>query len=396
MKNILKSAINYKQFLDCNIVFERILPNDKDSNKTVKMPVHKLRPCEELNKDLYEEKQTVEDIVKLFEKVREKKPSGLGLICNLSEENLIFLDFDEWQHIWKEKTEGMQWFAKEGWIVYETPRGFRALHLLDRNTSRLGDFAIIYNNVHIGEGSGTKSLHKWTVPPSYVIGRDFYYTFLIYRNGTFERTKYPWDVKTFSVSLSLNGLLSSLEEELGITISIKSSGTVKRKVSAEGIKAQGVEEVGKLDPLKLKVLLYLLFKKAGCKGLEKLMREWITKGYIPLLYGTWYMDIPRSTRMLFEHTVLSIAFFAGASEDQLGKLYDEMVFKHGGRVEDAGDNWENIIHNISRGTLNLIRKGRCPFCVLAGVGGFCPSFPLSKVMQLSRDYISVLVRRLAT
>jgi len=220
--------------------------------------------------------------------------------------------------------------------------------------------------------------------------------------------RYEWlggDILTATdydkVVVSLSEILSkALGRRVDVVVEkVGRAGAVRKRGGGGAVvqvSTQGVEEVRQLDALKLKVLLYLLFKKAGCKGLEKLMREWITKGYIPLLYGTWYMDIPRSTRMLFEHTVLSIAFFAGASEDQLGKLYDEMVFKHGGRVEDAGDNWENIIHNISRGTLNLIRKGRCPFCVLAGVGGFCPSFPLSKVMQLSRDYISVLVRRLAT
>jgi len=396
MKNLVRSAIFYKKLTDCNVVFERIVPSEKDPDKTVKMPVHGLRPCEELNKDLYEEKQTVGDIVRLFEKVKEKRPSGIGLICNLSDENLIFLDFDNWQQIWKTKEEGMQWFAKNGWIVYETPRGFRAIHLLDKSAGRIGDFAITYNGIHIGEGAGTKSLHKWTMPPSYVVGKDFYYTFLIYRDGTFERVKYPWELKNFAVSLSLKDLLSVLEEELGISISPRSasSATNRRSLGAVQVQTLEIEEVRRLDTLKLKVLLYLIFKKVGCRGMEKLMKEWITSGYIPLPYALWYMDIPRSTRMLFEHTVLSIAYYLGASEEQLVSLYDEMQFRHGGTIEGQGDNWNNIAYNIARGTLNLIRKGKCPFCILSGAVGFCPSFPLAKVMQLSKEYIRELARKL--
>ena len=71
-----------------------------------------------------------------------------------------------------------------------------------------------------------------------------------------------------------------------------------------------------------------------------------------------------------------------------------MIFKHGNETYDAGDNWNNIRYNIEDGTLNLIRKGRCPFCVLSGQGGFCSSYPLARIKRLDRETIRKLIKRL--
>lgn len=186
-----------------------------------------------------------------------------------------------------------------------------------------------------------------------------------------------------------------------ITIKVDECGKAVRRKRREKnredqpeVKLLNIEEVKKLEPLKLKVLLYLLSKKVNCKGLEYLMKKWITEAYIPLPYGLWYMDTPRSTRFLFEHTILSILVYLGASDKQLEEIYSEIRFKHGDRVYDAGDNWDNIIYNISNGTLNLIRKGRCPFCVLTGQSDFCSSYPLKRIQSLSRDYVRAIVKKL--
>jgi len=383
LEALLRSALWYNDFLGCNVVFERIVPSEKDPDKTVKMPVHGLRPCYEIGKDLYEEKMTKEDIVRLYSKIRSKKPSGIGLICNLSVENFLFLDFDNWQVISEDKEGLMRELAGEG-ILYETPRGFRLLILLDRGTRRLGDVRILYNGIEIGEGGGPRSMHKWTVPPSFVINANKYYKFVL-SDGT--RIKYPWEIRQFSTRLSTKDTLEYFEEFYSIRI-VEENRTGTKRINRE-LKINGFNlNIDSLSNTQTTVLLYLTFEEAGCPGLRRIIESIAEQRVAPVRKEMYYeMDIPRTTRWLLQYIFTSILAVLGAGS---GKA-EEWLLSWRFIDEDADprdDSPANAIYNVySIGKLALVPRGSCPFCRLVGEGEGCSSSPIFKVLALGRKRI---------
>jgi len=298
MKTLLKSALWYHKFFDCNIIFEHYKEDNK--GRIQKIPVHGLRPCRILNKDLYAEKMSKEDIIKLYNKIKSRRPTGIGIICNLSEENAVFLDFDSWQHIWKDKKEAMKYFAREGHIVYETPRGFRVIIMLEKNTQKLGDLEIRFKDKHVGEGGGTRSQHKWTVPPSFVLNKDFYYSFVDI-NG--NRYKYPWEgIKRYVVEQSWKDFVNCLYEKTGILIVPRGARVDGKKISGKqaeniltdprrrrpmlpdyGIFSKIKQEFSKLPPWPHAIVaLGILANEAGCRGFTQLLDQWTESGIIPV------------------------------------------------------------------------------------------------------------------
>lgn len=398
MKPLVRSAIWYNRNLDCNIVYEKIVPSKKDPTRTTKAPVHSLRPCKELGKDLYSEKMDVEDVITLFNKVKDRKPTGLGLLCNLSSKNLLFLDFDDWQKVWRTKEEGMKWFANYGYITYETPRGFRVLIILDEHTRRFGDIEIISKDgEHIGEGGGVRSSHKWTMPPSHVLGRDIFYTFVDEEGNRF---KYPWQIKRFTRVMWADALLEKLEEELGIKL-VQSGRSIpigKKYSEEEAVDNPrcNIQLLNKMTDKQLIAFLVLVFrkvsKKAGRKcALADIFMEWYRTGTIPIkkYYGGLYKtgdpyrgrkEITITFRMLMINTIAGVLRDFGTNLERISEFLANSYRDLDGTPDDSV---RKVIYAIERGRYDLTMKGECPWCSVYSLRKPCSERPLSMARRAS-------------
>ena len=386
MVELLKSALFYHKWLDCNIVFERI---DVENGKSIKRPIHGLRPCEEIGKDLYNEKMSAEDVKRLYYKVKARRPTGIGTICNLSSKNFVMLDFDRWQDVWSIKEEGMEVLARSGYIVIETPRGFRAMKLLDDKAGRVGDVTVWYKDKQIGEGSGVKSMHKWTMPPSRLSDGSFQYKFLYHdpRTNKIYSTFYPWGIKVFSVSQSVKDVFASLEAVYGLrvvevnrpapTLSIKANGA---RVAGLGLSVDG------LSNKQISALLYAIFKAVGCRGLAEICRSIYEKGVAPVRKEMYsYMRIPRTTRWLLQYVLASVMAHIGFSGERILSWLMSWGFIDEDR-DPRRDSTFNALYNVSKGLLDLMPRGACPFCPLTGEES-CSDTPIIRVRRLRRERV---------
>ena len=385
MDDLLRAALFYHKWLDCNIVFERI---EVEGGRAIKRPVHGLRPCKEINKDLYSEKMTAEDVKRLYYSVRDRRPSGVGIICNLSGKNFVMLDFDSWQDVWSSKEEGMLELARSGFIVIETPRGFRAMHLLDERAGRVGDVAIYYGDKQVGEGAGVKSMHKWTMPPSRLSDGGFQYRFIYHdpRTDRIYTTLYPWGIKVFSVSQSVKSLFETLELVYGLKVAeVNRPNTISIRTSVAGDAGLRLDVDG-LSNKQATALLYMVFKSAGCRGLAEVCKSIYEKGVVPVrkeMYG--YMRVPRTTRWLLQYVFASVMVWLGFSGERVLRWLMSWKFVDEDR-DPRRDSTFNALYNVSKGLLDLMPRGACPFCPLMGEES-CADTPLIKVRKLGREKI---------
>ncbi len=406
MKPLLRSAIWYNRNLDCNIVYEKIVPSKKEPARTTKAPVHSLRPCKELGKDLYTEKMDVEDVITLFNKVKDRKPTGLGLLCNLSSKNLLFLDFDDWQKVWSTKEEGMNWFTNYGHITYETPRGFHVLIILDEHTRRFGDIDILYNGEHIGEGGGVRSSHKWTMPPSYVVGRDIFYVFV---NEDGNRFKYPWQIKRFTRVLWADSIIEKLKEELGIKLVQAGTSTTRSVGKHEGKTEDNprcnIQLLDKMSDKQLIAFLVLVFrkvsKKAGRKcALADIFMEWYRTGTIPIkkYYGGLYKtgDVYRGREEIaITFRMLMLNVIAGTLRDfgmDINRVSEFLASSYRDLDGTPDDSVRKVVYNVERGRYDVTMKGECPWCTVYSLRKPCSERPLSMARRVSCEEAERLAR----
>ena len=160
------------------------------------------------------------------------------------------------------------------------------------------------------------------------------------------------------------------------------------EVNVEGLDL----DVDNLSDEQITAFLYLLFDKAGCVGMAKLM-EWIGEYNVVPIKKQMYniIKIPRSTRWLFQYEIAAVMAYLGFSPERTVEWLTSWKFIDEDQ-DPREDSLENAVLNVYRfGKLLLLPRGACPFCHLAGVNNTCNETPIHKIFRLSPETIKLIL-----
>lgn len=315
-----------------------------------------------------------------------EKASGIAI---LPRRNHVVIDIDRFDSE-EQRIIVAEFLVKQSYPVVLTRRGIHVHFNADRPIGELHVYFIDSENeeeVHVGEGGGSKHKHLWAVPPTNRHG--FVYRFF---NSDFIK------------ELPAIGL-EEFETELGIVFPVriteKTAGTVKGSASERIELLPPIPGIEKLTDRELLILLLYIYKQLRCSGLMKLVADWLTTGTVKIKKIQWGR---RTTRFWFLHTVTATLALLGANSEQVANLLSTYEDEDG----KPYDSHENAIWTVYKWgkegknvptfkKLYVLKRGQCPFCALTG-GRNCGKNPVMRVywwlQSRGRYRVEEVVRKL--
>lgn len=149
-----------------------------------------------------------------------------------------------------------------------------------------------------------------------------------------------------------------------------------------------------LSDYQISVLLYHLYRDAGCHGMRKLVEHIIKSGVVPVEKKMDYsMKKPRTTRWIVQYILVATLAHIEFSADRTKRWMLSWKF-----IDEAKsprkDSLKNAIANVYKyKKYTLIPLGKCPVCKIIQIQHGCPYTPLHLVQKMPREELKSLIEK---